>query len=62
VLHQVGDRAGLTRLRAMLTEALRRELDDPEAEPQPETSAVFGAALADMEARGGASPSAQRSR
>jgi len=40
-LHQLGDRAGLLRLRATLAEALRRELDDPEAEPQPEAQAVF---------------------
>jgi hypothetical protein len=41
----------LLRLRASLTEALRRELDDPDAEPQPETQEVLDTALAQLEAR-----------
>jgi two-component SAPR family response regulator len=60
MLHQLGDRSGLIRLRASLTDALRRELDDPEAEPQPETAAVFGAALADLETRSSGSASTPR--
>jgi hypothetical protein len=41
----------LLRLRASLIDALRRELDDPDAEPQPETQEVFDTALAELEAR-----------
>jgi two-component SAPR family response regulator len=49
-LHNLRDRAGIIRLQSSLVEVLRRELDDPDAELQPETQEIFDEILADLQA------------
>lgn len=38
---QMGDTNQVSKVDNVLTEALRRELDDEKAEPMPETTAIF---------------------